>query len=388
MSQSFKLELPAPQLLEKAQKMAGVDIFDEAAVEPLTVLVKSFNEESQLHQVGAKRIADKLLRILSNRLRMIRDYDAHPEIAEQEIARPIFVAGSVRTGSTKIQRLFTASGDCNWLPLWKTLNSASHTGIPGEDVGARIKDAELYVEELYEGSPGAKATHEQGAHIAEEESYILMQDFRCGGYIGLANVPGYLRWLAGQDMVRAYRYLRDTLKYLQWQGLADPSKRWFLKSPFHCGMEPLLRQVFPDAKLIVTHRLPQESIPSMCSMLVSYIESHTHHPVIDAHAIVAGFAASLEAHIAFRKANPKFPVFDINYRDAQDRVDDVIRHVYEFLDMQLKPAPLERMLSWVAHNPIHRHGGHQYTLADFDLTGSAIKNQCPNYLNFYHQQLG
>lgn len=61
---------------------------------------------------------------------------------------PIFVAGSMRTGSTKVQRMFTASGDFNWLPLWKTLNPSSYTGVPGEDPTARIRDAEAYVEEL------------------------------------------------------------------------------------------------------------------------------------------------------------------------------------------------------------------------------------------------
>ena len=140
--------MTAQQLLERARDIVGIDIMDHEAVEPLEILVQSFNEQSQLHEVGARRIEAKLLRILGNRLRMIRDFAAHPEIAEQPIVAPIFVAGSMRTGSTKVQRMFTASGDFNWLPLWKTLNPSSYTGVPGEDATARIRDAEAYVEEL------------------------------------------------------------------------------------------------------------------------------------------------------------------------------------------------------------------------------------------------
>ena len=380
--------MTAQQLLERARDIVGIDIVDHEAVEPLEILVQSFNEQSQLHEVGARRIEAKLLRILGNRLRMIRDFAAHPEIADQPIVAPIFVAGSMRTGSTKVQRMFTASGDFNWLPLWKTLNPSSYTGVPGEDPTARIRDAEAYVEELYEGSPGARATHEQGAQMAEEESYILMQAFRSPGYMGLANVPGYLQWLGQQDMTSAYRYLRDALKYLQWQGLAHPAQRWFLKCPFHCGMESVLRQVFPAAQLIITHRPPQELIPSICSLLACYIESHTHTPTVDGHALVAGFAASLEAHTAFRKANPDFPMLDINYRDATDRVEEIIRRVYSFIGAPLREESRARMLTWNADNPIHRHGGHHYTLVDFDLTETEITEQCPEYMALYQQTYG
>src|SRR3546814_1126261 len=74
----------------------------------------------------------------------------------------LFVAGYLRTGSTKLVRMLAASGDFNDLPLWKALNPSSITGIPGEDPGARIADAEQFLHDLYTGSPGAAAIHEQG----------------------------------------------------------------------------------------------------------------------------------------------------------------------------------------------------------------------------------
>src|SRR3546814_4923922 len=90
---------------------------------------------SDLHSVQGR-----LLRSLVNRLRMLRDFAAHPEIREQSVREPIFVAGYLRTGSTKLVRMLAASGDFNDLPLWKARNPSSITGIPGEDPGARIAD--------------------------------------------------------------------------------------------------------------------------------------------------------------------------------------------------------------------------------------------------------
>src|SRR3546814_3184756 len=106
---------------------------------------------------------------------MLRDFTAHPEIREQSVREPIFVAGYLRTGSTKLVRMLAASGDFNDLPLWKALNPSSITGIPGEDPGARIADAEQFLHDLYTGSPGAAAIHEQGRseeHTSELQSLM------------------------------------------------------------------------------------------------------------------------------------------------------------------------------------------------------------------------
>ncbi|MCP3975684.1 MAG: hypothetical protein GY720_14460 [bacterium] len=41
---------------------------------------------------------------------------------------PIIIEGMPRTGSTKTQKLFSASGDFNWPPMWQTSYPALSTG--------------------------------------------------------------------------------------------------------------------------------------------------------------------------------------------------------------------------------------------------------------------
>lgn len=388
MTSAYPLPLSAVELLAEAQRITGIDIEDKEAVEPLTVLVNSCNQDARMHEAGALRMQTKLLRILCNRLRMLRDFAAHPEIAEQKIQAPIFLAGSVRTGSTKVHRLLTASGDFNWLPFWQCLNSALYTGRPDEDVSARIQDTEDFVKDFSATSPRVAATHEFGALIAEEETFIFLQSLYCSGFHAFGNVTSYQEWFARQDTGKPYRYLVDTLKYLQWQGLADPAKHWLLKSPHHCGMESVLTEFFPDATMMFTHRPPVEFMPSICSLLAAFIECHSDYTAVDSHALVTGYANSLEKHIAFRKAHPEFPVHDINYKDATNNVRKTIEHIYRFLDEPLRHEALERMLKWDRNNPIHKHGKHRYTLEDFDLTAAEINSQCKNYLEFYEQQFG
>lgn len=380
--------LSAQDLLANARTLTGINIIDRDALEPLEVLVDSLNTEAELHELGPKRMQEKLLRILTNRLRMLRDFEAHPEIADEEIVEPIFFVGSPRTGSTKMQRMLASSEDFNWLPLWKTLNSASYTGKPNENVAPRIADSDHFARDFHEGSPDVAVTHEFGSHLAEEETFIMIQSLECSGFHAFANVPAYQVWLASQDAERSYRYLRDALKYLQWQGLADPSKRWLLKSPHHCGREDILSKVFPGASTVFTHRPPTQFLPSICSLLAAHIASHTDNTTVDGHAVVTGYAGDLERHVAFRKAHPGFPVLDIHYKDATGNVRETIERFYKFVGLPLTSNALQRMLSWDGNNPIHKHGVHKYTLADFDLSEAEIIRQAPNYQAFYREAFG
>src|SRR3546814_19384149 len=101
MSEAFPLPLSAPRLLARARQIAGVEIEDHDALEALTVLVDSFNRDAQLHEAGAHSVQGRLLRSLVNRLRMLRDFTAPPELREQSVREPTFVAGYLRTGPTK-----------------------------------------------------------------------------------------------------------------------------------------------------------------------------------------------------------------------------------------------------------------------------------------------
>ena len=103
MSKGCQLSLSVQQLLAKAREITGIDIVDDDVVEPLTAMVKSLNEESNLHAAGARAMESRLLRLLCNRLRMQRDFKAHPEIADQPVRAPIVICGMARTGSTKLQ---------------------------------------------------------------------------------------------------------------------------------------------------------------------------------------------------------------------------------------------------------------------------------------------
>jgi hypothetical protein len=60
------------------------DIIDSKIEEALERLLHSLNAESKLSEAGARAVERRLLRILSSRLRMQRDFALHPEIDKQQ----------------------------------------------------------------------------------------------------------------------------------------------------------------------------------------------------------------------------------------------------------------------------------------------------------------
>lgn len=160
--QGFPLQLSVEQLMARSREIAAVDIVDEAVIEPLTILHRACCEEGQLTEAGSKAHTYKLLRLLSNRLRMQRDFLRHPEIAEQRIEGPIIVMGLARSGTTKLQKALAASGDFNWLPLWQCFNWASLSGLPGESTEPRIAEVEGFCRWFDARSPYTRRGHPSG----------------------------------------------------------------------------------------------------------------------------------------------------------------------------------------------------------------------------------
>lgn len=379
MNRGFPIPLPVEGLMARAREIAGVDIYDEDIIEPLTVMVKSLNEDSELHEAGAVAMQDKLLRLLANRLRMQRDYAAHPEIHDQVIKAPIVICGMGRTGSTMTQKLLSASGDFNWLPFWQVFNPSLFTGSRDESPEPRIKECEVFCDWFDRVSPDTKYGHAMEAHEPDEESYILDHTLRFPGVFGFAEMPGFLRWLANQDIGLQFDYLLDALKYLQWQGLQDPNKRWVLKCPLYFGIEPELVKRFPDATFVMTHRHPLETIPSSCRLLETFHQPYAA-PVIDCNALMHNLAGQMNQHIQTRETRKDIHFLDLNYHELAKSKRAGIEKIYRHAGEVLSERSWENIENWIKNNPKNKKGVHQYSLEDFDLTREMIEEAFSSYI--------
>jgi hypothetical protein len=374
----YAIELSVDELLARSREIAGVDIVDDEIVEPLTILHRGYGETAQLDKQGAEAMTRSLLRLLANRLRMKRDFLAHPEIHDQPINGPLVVMGVARSGTTKLQKVLASSGDFNFLPYWMNYSWASRTGKPGEPLDERIADAQAHCAWYDARSPETKLGHSFEALEPEEDAVLSEGCFVTPTFLGYAEIPAYAQWLGAQPPSIWFNFLRDNLKYLQWQGLASADKPWLLKSPNYNGLELEILKVFPDARLIMAHRSPLKTLTSMCKLVQCFRQAYSDLKP-DLPLIVEHNYHNMDSHLANREAHPELPLLDIRFEDIVGNLASVVEQVYADAGLPLSPEALERMLRWDRDNAMHKAGEFKYSLQELGLDEAVIRNRMGRY---------
>ncbi|HEX3522288.1 MAG TPA: sulfotransferase, partial [Stellaceae bacterium] len=134
------------ELIDLAYRRAGLTDFGETPFQAsLRGLLRACFEEANLSLVG--RIATRwdLVRFLSNLLRLVDEEKRAPEILAQPIARPIFISGLPRSGTTFLHSLL-AEDPGNLVPrVWQLIqpypprNSGSGPDRRARRVGRQLR---------------------------------------------------------------------------------------------------------------------------------------------------------------------------------------------------------------------------------------------------------
>jgi hypothetical protein len=395
-----RADLRPGSLIATARKRTGLhELGDPEFASRLARLCESLETEAQLHAVGRLMARENLIRILVNRLRIQAALKRHPEIDEQPVLAPIFVVGLQRTGTTLLLRLLASDPGLRYLASWEAINPApmpEPSGLAklllaspggrssGNGSDPRIRMAQLANRALTHLAPDFAAIHPIEATGPEEE--CLLFDYDLMGTVPEATwrVPSFSAWLEDQDHLPAYRGLRRLLKYLAWQ---RPGGRWVLKTPQHLEHLPALFQVFPDARIVWTHRDPCETVASFCSMMAHAWGVFSDK--VDPFEVAAHWGTKAQRMVsaamrAREQLDPK-AFLDVSYTDLVADPMAQIHRIYEFCQLRPSAEALDRMAAWRSGNPQHKHGRHRYRLEDFGLTAAEVEGMFANYRSRHHK---
>lgn len=370
MSQSTSTTFDLDSLLAEARSAAQLDDFgDDSFLEPLAVLLRSLKEEAGLNAVGQAMQHERLVNILVSRLR-IQDYlSRYPEIAAEEIKDTVAIVGFARTGTTMLQRCLAADRRF-YAPLWYEVRyPAPFAGWDFDGPDPRVAAAKAEVAAILEAQPDLAAIHPWDATAADEEVMLLEHAFYSTMPEAWCYVPSYQRWLETHDNTPGYEYLKQVLQFLQWQKKRKghtEGQRWVLKTPHHLHFLDVLLQVFPDAKIIQTHRDPQQTIPSLCSMIYNLwaVGRDETDPHLVGQQFGRKWANSMRRAMAIRDQDPA-RFMDVWYQDAVTEPAQVVKSVYDFLDMPFTAADAANLQQHLeatkrGHRPAHRYSPEQF----------------------------
>jgi hypothetical protein len=363
------IRLDADEMLELAMRGTGLSDFGgDSFLEPYRILVRSIDTEAKLHPLGRIISRSDCLNWLENRLLLADARKRSPEIASERIEKPLFITGLPRTGTSILHELL-AQDPASRAPLhWEVRFPCPAPEAASYDSDPRIERAERQIQLWNQIVPEYASMHELGARIPVECVQLTTHEFVSEELLGRYQAPSYAAYYAEADLVPAYRFHRAMLQHLQSRCRRE---RWVLKAPSHFPVLDTHFAVYPDARVVITHRDPLRILPSVASILYSTMWVRTDE--VDTKALLGWFtgetcAALVERMLALRasgKVDPK-QFCDVRYADLVKDPIPTLAGIYDHFGIRFTAEAERRMRDYLAGKPKGKHGEHRY---EFDHTG-------------------
>jgi hypothetical protein len=372
-------------LLEKSRERTGLDDFgDEAFRRPLAILLRSFEKDADLNLVGRICVHSEILRMLSNRLRLVEDRKRYPEIRDEQIRRPLFITGFPRSGSTFLHTLLAQDPMCRAPRIWEVMHPSPPPDRASYNSDPRITQTEKQLKWLDILMPEFEKFHLIDARYPQECIAITDHAFMSYVFESMYQVSSYRTWHDEQDKRPAYEFHRQFLQHLQWR---CPGTHWVLKAPSHLMALEALLDVYPDADIVVTHRDPLKVLPSCASLAKVLRRPFTNR--LDREALRSDvnlrWEGSIRLAMRLRQDNQKIRrrFFDVRFPDLKKDPMAIVREIYRYFDRELTHDAETAMRRFVAENPKNKNGEHRYSLEEFGFDREVERQRFQFYTEYY-----
>jgi len=358
--------LDEDSLLQHARRSTGLDDFgDERWREPFRILVQSLEEEADLTLMGRLMARSDILLWLSTRLRVTDTLKQFPQILEEEVAAPMVIVGLPRSGTSILFELLSQDPEVGVPLMWEALQPCPPPEAATYACDPRIEQADRLFTQWSRVAPEFAGMHEMRGDIPAECGLLMAGTFISDHIAALHQAHAYSAYCADADYLPVYRYHKTILQILQWK---NPRRRWLLKAPEHQVHLDTLLQVYPDARIVQTHRDPIVCMASATSMMGTLYHMRSDQPfnaqLFDNIIMGEATAQRLERVIDQREAGivPAANIADSRYRDLMDDPLACIAGIYSHFGMTLSDAARERMLGYLASKPRGKFGRHEYAV--------------------------
>ncbi|MXW59340.1 MAG: sulfotransferase [Acidimicrobiia bacterium] len=376
--------LSADALVSKAQESAKLNDFGpDGWQEGFQILVDSVNDEGNLSQLGRMIIGGLLHTTLQMRLRVVDWANQHPEVAREQVTAPIMVSGLPRTGTTLLSNLLDLDPQNRSLLAWEAAAVAPPPTLSSHKEDPRIAKSVKDSDQLAKLAPSVQAMHPMAPTLPTECVTLLGGEFKSIHFETQGTFDTYGTFFETCDMVPAYEFHRLCLQVLQ---SAIPTQRWALKTPGHMWHMDAVYAVYPDARVVWTHRDPLKVVGSVASLNSTLHATNTDQ--VDFARVGRTWRDKclhgVKVGTEFRdRQGPNDTVFDLQYAELMDDPVGSVERIYRHFNMELDDLGRRRMAAWMDENPQDRFGRHRYTLDQFGLPADEVRDQFAPYVDRY-----
>src|ERR1700754_2277364 len=347
--------LSAAELLSSARAKTGLHDFGPEPIEDaLEQLQTAVFEEADLSLFGRVSTHWDNLRLLTNLL-ILRDKElADPGILERPVTQPVFVLGMPRSGSSFLHSLL-AEDDASFAPrCWQAIYPYPDHPAAGRWAGPRKVQRQFDL--FHRLAPDLRNVHPFDALSPQECTEFTAHSFRSLRFETIYHVPSYKRWVQQAGHLQGYRTHRRFLQHLQ----GPHATRCVLKSPDHVFAMEALREVYPDARVIFTHRDPLKVLPSVARLTEVLRKPFARH--IDRNAIgqqISSDWANGAQQIIAADTNGLWPdrhVFHVHYKALTAAPLATIQQIYDHFGLEFTASFHDRLQEQIARKPTGGYG--------------------------------
>jgi hypothetical protein len=374
-------KLVLDELVDEARRTTGLEHFDsETYREGLQILIDDVNRSGRDDQY-LQRDGSAFVAALTGRLRTTAYLDQHPDLLRRPVERPVFVFGIPRTGTTLMSNLLAADPGRRSPLTWEIdepVPPATSATLYTDPRAVTRLEAER---KMLAERPEMGKYYRGSAIYPNEDVFIMAHDFKTLMWESRGKLPAYREWIFSTDVTSAYQYHKRFLQLLQSQapGIFN------LKMPSHALFLPTLLKVYPDARLIWTHRDPYTAVGSFCSLLSLGHMGATGK--VDVEWISENMPWQAQQHadriMDARDRLGEQRILDVHYADLMRDPIPTMKKLYAGLGDDFTPAAEQGMRTWLADNPQDKFGRHEYKLGKFGLSVDKLKPLFERYLSRY-----
>jgi hypothetical protein len=372
-------------LMERAREHAGLDDFGDRWFEgPLDVLLDALRGEARLNFAGEWSARAQIEKMLIDRLRAEQWFANHPEILARPLPHPVIVVGPMRSGTTRMHRLLASDHRFSHLRSFETISPVPRPDFEPGGPDFRVTLAARIMRVARLANPRTLTIHPTGPMEPEEELGLLVHSFWSTKHDAQWWVPGYARWCEAQDPTPAYRQMARLLKLVGWSQQVSSLRPWVLKTPQHMLDLPVLMELFPDARLIFTHRDPLAVVGSAASLAWNQTIIYSDHakPAAIGEEWLRKVRLQIERMRRARDDIPRHRFIDVHYDEMESDWRAAMRRVYAFLGFDIEPV-LPAMEAYQRRTRRLKRRPHRYSLAEFGLTPGRVLEELGDYIRTY-----
>lgn len=378
--------LDEESLKRAACEATGLNDFgDNSWLTPFRVYLKSLKEEASLTLMGRLMARHDIFMWLKTRLQVNEILNQHPEIEQQEIEAPMVIVGLPRSGTSILFEVLWQDPDVGVPLMWEAMQPCPPPEAATYNSDPRIEACDKIITQWNRVCPEFATMHEMRGDIPAECGLLMAATFISDHVASLHQTPSYSMWCATEaDFVPVYEYHKKILQILQWK---NPRKRWLLKAPEHQVHLDTLLKVYPDARIVQTHRDPIKCMASTTSLMGSLYAMRSDQPfnaeIFENIIMGEATANRLEKVIQQRDEGtlPGANIADSRYQDLMDDPISCIEEIYAHFDMALSESTKTLMLVYLASKPKGKFGQHSYRVDDSKAKERKLFKRYQDYYN-------